>query len=171
MLPEGESAGQGEFETTQDPSGLVLANDLQSLRQPTAGEQLEQLRVVKLAELVTARDAAIVAPVEWNGAAWSALPEDQSNLIQTVSLWDVVRRGDPALLADLALDGAIVPVAVPWKTIDNDIRMLSFNEAVRLAAAMSLAKQTAFGTYWQLEQLVAAATSAPEIAAITWPEA
>ena len=162
-------AGPGEVIVTADPFGQVLAEDRQSLRAPTPAEILRDAREAKLAELVEARDAAIVAPVTWDAAQWSALPEDQANLIQTVSLWDVVRRADQTLLGELAGDGAVVPAAVPWKTIDNDVRMLTFNEAVRLAAAMSLAKQTQFAIYWQLEQLVGAATSEPELALITWP--
>ena len=167
----GESAAAGEFESSVDPAGRVLAADRQSLRAPTQAEQLAQLRALKLDELVRARDVAIVSPVLWAGELWSALPEDQANLIQTVALWDVVLRADQDLLAELSSDGAIVPTAVPWKTTDNAVHVLTFNEAVRLAAAMSLAKQTCFGIYWQLEAAVEAAASAEAIAAITWPGA
>ena len=168
-IPEGAELAPGEFESTTDPDGKVLADDGASLRSPTSAELLQRARDQKLAELVEIRDAAILSPCTWNAEQWSAAAVDQANLIQTVALWDVVRRADPELLAELAADGAIVPQSAPWKTIANDVRDLTFNQSVRLAAAMSLPKLTCFGMYWGLEAAVTAAPTIEAVNAIAWP--
>lgn len=62
LLPDGDAAAPGEFVSTTDPSGLVLAEDLHSLRPATPAEVLTAAREAKLAELVAVRDAAIVSP-------------------------------------------------------------------------------------------------------------
>lgn len=166
LLPEGADPEIGEFVSTSDPRDLVLADDQTSLRTPTQGEILTIAREEKLAELVEARDAAIVSPVSWSGAQWSALPDDQANLIQAVSLWAAVLALSPE---DQATLGAPVPSSIPWKTIANELRDLSYLEAIQLATAISISKQTMFAIYWQLEAAVAAA-ELDELQAITWPQ-
>lgn len=165
-IEEGTPLAPDEFATTQDPVGMVLADDGVSLRAPTNAEMLGAAKAARLEVLVRARDAAIISPVEWSGALWSTLPEDQANLIQAVALWSAARGLGEAEQLTL---GAPVPTVIPWKTVDNQMRELGYLEAVQLATAVSIHKQTMFGVYWQLEQGVNAATSLEEIAAIGWP--
>lgn len=128
---------------------------------------LTEAQAAKLAELVAARNEAIIAPVSWSSAEWSALPEDQENLIQAVALWGAALHLTPDEQAQL---GAPMPTDIPWKTIANDRRNLTYLEAVQLATAISIHKQSMFGVYWQLEDAVAAAKSVADVQAITWPK-
>ncbi len=148
----------GEFASTTDPTGLVLANDGASLRLPTNAERLSPIKLQRQAYINTRRDATIASGVAYNGWTFDTDPASVNNLTAAVAF---IQAAPGA--------GLQVPAAVSWRDATNVDRNLTPAQLVGLGAAIFTLVQTAHYTARQIKDAIEVATSEAEINAFDWP--
>ena len=153
----------GEFASSADPAGLVLAADGNSLRPPTQAEVLAVARLARLEYLKDRRNAAIETGLQFNGRAYwtdrDAILDLASALIGFLSL---------SLLPPQDLAQLAVPATVPWKTRSGYVPH-ALGELVMLYAAMSQFRLAQHQIEEGLIAAVNAAQSLEVINAVDWP--
>lgn len=156
----------GEFASTTDPVGKVLADDSTSLRAPTAGEVLAAARLARWEYIKTRRQAALEGGVDWNGHRWDTEEDDVNRVSRTLTSWQRALSLPPEQQAMLP---APVPTAVSWTTADNEEVLLSVAELAMLDAAISLHTGVVFDTAKPLRAAINAAQTLEAINAVDWP--
>jgi hypothetical protein len=153
----------GEFASTTDPAGKVLAADGGSLRQPTIAELLDSAKAERLEHLKSRRNAAIEAGIVFNGRRYWT---DRDSILDIAS----------ALVGFLALQllppeqraTLTVPPAVPWKTQSGYLPH-TVVELIMLYAQVSQYRLTQHAIEDSLIAAVNAATTLQAVNAVDWP--
>lgn len=148
----------GEFASSVDPTGMVLAEDGTSLRSPTTAERLRPIKDARQAYINARRDAVIAGGVSFNGWTFDTDPTSVNNLTAAV-----------AFITAAPGAGFQVPPAVSWRDATNVDRDLTPTQLVGLGAAIFMLVQTAHVTARSLKDAIEAAVSEAAINAIDWP--
>lgn len=148
----------GEFASSTDPAGLVLAADGASLRAPTNAEQLQPLKRARQSYINDRRELAIAGGALFNGWTFDTDERSVSNLTAAV-----------AFIQAAPDYGFPVPPAISWRDATNVDRALTPAQLVGLGAVIFISVQTAHGIARQLKDAVTAARSEAAINAIDWP--
>ena len=167
----------GEFASTTDPAGLVLAQDGTSLRAATNLEQLTAAKRAKVLELQLERARRIYSEdvvVQFAGRSWPAHQEARINAIENILGLFVVAGLPPEALQNLPFQ---VPEAVTWTDDDDDDAEFSFEQSFLLFAAMAQHKLQTFAAYRQARDAVLAieivnndlAAALAAVRAVEWP--
>ena len=148
----------GEFASTTDPTGKVLADDGTSLRDPTTAERLAPLKRDRQNYINDRREVAIASGAQFNGWTFDTDERSVANLTAAV-----------AFIQAAPDYGFPVPPAISWRDATNVDRALSPAQLVGLGAAIFTRVQTAHGIARQLKDAIEAANSEAAINAIDWP--
>jgi len=122
---------------------------------------VEILKEEKLSQLTFARNAALAAlTATWDGDEWDA-NEETSNRISSIL----------TQLREAQELGVVVPPQIPWRTADNQTRMLTIQELAAMGLALLQAQQlNIWSQNTALKDAVIAATTLEEVEAINWPQ-
>lgn len=113
---------------------------------------LESLKYDKKAKIEALRDSHCYRPVVVLGHTWQADTRSQELLYSTILLG----QSDPRLLPKT------------WRTLNNLDIPVSLENLKEIASAASSQVQRAYEKSWQLKQKILEATTAEELASITW---
>lgn len=153
----------GEFASTTDPSGMVLASDGTSLRAPTNGELLAWAKEARLEYLKNRRNEAIEQGITFNGRPYWT---DRDSVIDLATA--LIGFLSLSMLSSEQVAQLPVPPAIPWKTRDGYVPH-SPQELVLLYAAVSQYRLAQHQIEEQLISLVNAATNVNQVNAVDWP--
>jgi hypothetical protein len=148
----------GEFASSTDPAGLVLAADAASLRTPTSAELLVPLKRARQNYINDRREIAIASGAEFNGWTFDTDERSVANLTAAV-----------AFIQAAPDYGFPVPPAISWRDATNFDRALTPAQLVGLGAVIFTRVQTAHGIARALKDAIEAATTEAAIRAIDWP--
>lgn len=158
-----EELQAGEFASTTDPAGLVLAQDGASLRVPTGAEVLMAAKAERLNYLRERRNQAIEAGIEFNGRQYWT---DRDSVLDLASA--LIGFLSIGILPAEQVAQLPVPSTVPWKTRDGYVSH-TLQELVLLYAAISTYRLAQHQIEEQLIDAVNAATTVQQVAAVDWP--
>lgn len=156
----------GEFASTADPAGLVLAADGNSLRAPSAAEVLAAARLARWEYIKGRRQAALDGGVQWNGHRWDTEEDDINRVARTLTSWQRALALPPE--AQALLPGPI-PSTVSWTTAANDEVPLSVVQLALLDATINLHIGAVFEAAKALRTAINAAQTIEAINAVDWP--
>ena len=124
-------------------------------------DDLGYAKRAKLEALTTSRNAALAAlAATWDGDEWDA-NEETSNRISSIL----------TQLREAQELGVVVPPQIPWRTADNQTRMLTIQELAAMGLALLQAQQlNIWSQNTALKDAVIAATTLEEVEAINWPQ-
>ena len=153
----------GEFASTTDPQGKVLANDGTSLRDPTTGELLAEAKAAKLEALKERRNAAIELGITFNGRPYWTDRDSVLDLASALIGFLAIGILPPEQVSQLP-----VPTTVPWKTREGYVPH-TLQELVLLYAAISQYRLAQHQIEDALIASVNAAGTLQEVTAVDWP--
>lgn len=153
----------GEFATSTDPAGKVLAADGASLRVPSSAEQLTAVKIARLDYLRERRNRAIEAGIEFNGRAYWTDRDAILDLASALVGFLALTLLPPQQVAQLP-----VPQFVPWKTRSGYVPHAP-GELVLLYAAMSQYRLAQHQIEDTLIAAVNAASTVQQVHAVDWP--
>lgn len=153
----------GEFSSTTDPAGLVLAEDGASLRAPSAAELLADAKAARLEYLKGRRNAAIELGVQFNGRRYWT---DRDSILDIASA--LVGFVAVQLLPAEQRATLTVPPTVPWKTQSGYVPH-TVVELIMLYAQVSQYRLTQHAIEDSLIAAVNAATTVQQVEAVDWP--
>lgn len=153
----------GEFASTTDPQGKLLANDGASLRTPTDAELLAAAKAARLDGLKDRRNAAIETGITFNGRPYWTDRDSVLDLASALIGFLAIGVLPPEQIAQLP-----VPAAVPWKTREGYVPH-TLPQLVLLYAAVSQYRLAQHQIEEELIAYVDAATTIEEVNAVSWP--
>lgn len=153
----------GEFASTTDPAGMVLANDGTSLRAPTNSELLARAKEARLEYIKNRRNEAIEQGVTFNGRPYWT---DRDSVIDLATA--LIGFLSLSMLSNEQVSQLPIPPAIPWKTREGYVPH-SPQELVLLYAAVSQYRLAQHQIEEQLISLVNAATNVNQVNAVDWP--
>lgn len=137
----------------------VRQGDTWVLQQAASEEpSLAQLKTYKWAEMKTARAAAICAPLATPFGVFDADDEARNNIIHTAQLMQTEAQ---------TLAPGEAPT-VQFTLANNTVVALTAGQMVQVAMLLASQIQTAYANGRVVRSMIEAATTAEEVAAITW---
>lgn len=114
-----------------------------------------QQQAAAWARIKAARDAALSAPVTWDGSTFDADENARQRIGQALQLATMAAQAGQAY-------------SVPWTLADNTVRVLSGADLAQVAVAMGLQFQATFAKGQALRAQIEAATTQAELDAVIW---
>lgn len=113
---------------------------------------LADAKSAKIAEIISARNAACEADVTAHSRQWQADKRSQELLNSAITL---------------AASG--LPLPTSWRDVANsDMPISSISDLLAIAGAIAVQTQTAYATSWVKKSQVAAAVTVADVQAVMW---
>lgn len=156
----------GEFSSTTDPAGKVLAADGASLRDPTNAELLARAKADRWEHIKVRRQQVLDGGVTWNGHRWDTEEDDINRVARTLTSWQRALALPPEAQAQLP---GPVPTSISWTTSDDQEVALTVQGLALLDATINLHIGAVFEVAKQLRAAINAATTLQAVNAVDWP--
>lgn len=136
-------------------NGEIVAEPRESIPHPEvvgAPRGLEELKILKRAEIKAARTSAESAGFTWNNSVFDSDPLSQQRIAGAVQL---------AIISDNSFE-------VTWTLKDSSLRKLSKSDMLSIGLALGGFIQSQFNKGQELQKLIDIATTEAELNKITW---
>jgi hypothetical protein len=125
---------------------------------PLPSVTLEGRKAERLREMTAARNATLSGlVVEWDGDLWDANEETSNRIANALSM-----------IREAAAQGIPTPPTIPWRTADNQDRVLTVAQLTQMGAAVFQAQQVVWAKQASLKNAIAAAQTVAAVEAVVW---